>query len=58
MCTCEKPPLGLFPKYLWDEARLQEIDKAIIRYTDRIKEIPIEWIEERNELIKTLYKEE
>lgn len=58
MCTCEKPPLGLLPKYLWDEVRLQEIDKAIIRYIDKANEIPVGWIEERNELIWKLYKKE
>ena len=45
-----KPPLGLTPKYMWRLQRLQNIAEAIERYTDVNKEIPIEWIEEYNEL--------
>lgn len=45
-----KPPLGLTPKSVWDTHRLIEIKEAIKRYIEVNKPIPIEWIEEYNEL--------
>ena len=47
-----KPPLGLMPKFLWDSERLSDITNAINRYLTAEKEIPIEWIEEYNKLVK------
>jgi len=50
-----KPPLGLMPKCVWQEQRLDEVSAAIER---RMKafgyEIPIEWIEEYNELMNII----
>jgi hypothetical protein len=46
-----KPPLGLTPKYIVEAKRLQEIREAIIRYCEARKEIPMEWVEEYNELV-------
>jgi hypothetical protein len=48
----KRPPLGLTPKYIRNSQRIEEIHKAIIRYTEAHYVIPIEWIEEYNELIK------
>ena len=42
----EKPPLGLTPKWIIDEHRMQDIHEAIMRYKEAHKEIPSEWIEE------------
>lgn len=53
----KKPPLGLIPKWVSDRnnniERLQEVRSAIVRYYDAELEIPIWWIEEYNELIKS-----
>lgn len=48
----EAPPLGIKPQYLWKEERLTELNEAIARYYFKQLEIPVEWIMERNELIK------
>ena len=53
----EKPPLGLMPRYLYNEQRFQEIYSAISRYYQAGKAIPIEWIEEYNDISKTLKNE-
>lgn len=47
-----KPPLGLKPKFVNRLERLNEIRGAIVRYYDAEMQIPIEWIEEYNELIE------
>lgn len=49
-----KPPLGLTPRYLWDETRLKEIDGAMLRYAIAQKEIPQEWHDERTEIVMRL----
>lgn len=51
--TLGKPPLGLKPKWLHDEQRLDEVVAAINRYIEAKKLIPQEWMEEYNLLIKT-----
>jgi len=48
----KKPPLGIIPKEFWEGQRLTELMGAISRYYSDYREIPIEWIEEYNELIK------
>lgn len=47
----KKPPLGLVPKYIHEEKRLHAIREAIIRYVQEGYVIPLEWVEEYNELI-------
>lgn len=47
-----KPPLGIINKEFWEIQRLQELMQAISRYYNDVRTIPIEWIEEYNELIK------
>jgi len=46
-----KPPVGLIPKHIWTAQRLNAIWEAIERYRAVDKEIPIEWIQEYNQLI-------
>lgn len=50
----KKPPLGLTPKYIWDEQRFDEIRKAIERYMDDLYPVPLEWIEEYNALAERM----
>lgn len=47
-----KPPLGLTPKYIWEAQRVQAISEAMDRYMSANKAIPLEWIQEYNNLIK------
>tara|TARA_B110000977_G_C10878529_1_gene416560 strand:+ start:348 stop:536 length:189 start_codon:yes stop_codon:yes gene_type:complete len=43
---------GLIPKWVRENARLNEVQEAILRYYNADLQIPIEWVEEYNELIK------
>mgnify|MGYP003627288332 FL=1 len=45
------PPIGLKPKFVNRLERLNEVRGAIVRYYEASREIPIEWVEEYNELI-------
>ena len=47
-----KPPIGLKPKWLHNEQRLNTVKTAMIRYFNTGLKLPIIWIEEYNELIK------
>ncbi len=49
-----KPPLGLIPRWVQVEQRYCAVCAAISRYYNAGKKIPIEWIEEYNELIDEL----
>ena len=44
------PPIGVRPRWSWDEARVQEISEALVRYSEAKKDIPLEWIDELREL--------
>jgi hypothetical protein len=46
-----KPPIGLRPKWVSNRERLNEVRGAMVRYYDAELKMPIEWIEEYNELI-------
>lgn len=48
--TSDAPPLGLKPIWVHHEQRLAEINVAIERYKDFEKEIPEEWIAEKQTL--------
>lgn len=48
--SLEKPPKGLVPKYIHTRSRFNDVKEAIIRYIEFGKEIPVDWIEEYNEL--------
>jgi hypothetical protein len=52
----QKPPLGLTPRKFHSEERLRDVQGAIARYYDAELKIPIEWIEEYNELIEAIKK--
>jgi hypothetical protein len=47
-----KVPLGVSPKYIWDEQRIQDLKGAIERYTQANLQVPIEWVDEYNTLVK------
>ncbi|MEW6060947.1 MAG: hypothetical protein AB1600_03300 [Bacteroidota bacterium] len=47
----KKPPLGLVPRFLRDEERLNEIVEAVTRHLSHPAEIPVEWIAEYNEIV-------
>ncbi|GED35004.1 hypothetical protein P9G84_31905 [Brevibacillus centrosporus] len=49
-----KPPLGLMPRKIWEEKRLDEVVSAIARYLNVNRTIPREWVEEYNELTERL----
>ena len=53
-----KPPLGIMPKYIWDSQRIEYLKGAIDKYCNANLEVPCEWIEEYNTLIKLYKKEE
>lgn len=54
----EKPPLGLRPKWIYDQSRFIETDKlrsieileAMMRYAEVQKPIPFDWIRELEQL--------
>ena len=46
----EKQPLGIEPKWIWEEKRMKELGNAIVRYLEVGKKIPIEWVVEYNQL--------
>lgn len=46
-----KPPIGIKPRYIHDEQRLIDIQRAIERFLYACMPIPIEWIYEYNELV-------
>lgn len=47
----KKPPIGVMPRFIWEENRLIALKGAIDRFTEVNQPIPIEWIEEYNELV-------
>lgn len=47
-----KPPLGLVPYNICVAERINEIKLAIDRYKDENLQIPTEWLEEYNKLVK------
>ena len=46
-----KPPLGIKPRFIWEEERIIEIKSAVFRYTEADRKVPVEWIEEYNDLV-------
>jgi len=45
-----KPPLGIIPKEIHDENRLNDINNAIDRYVQASKDVPAAWLIEKKEL--------
>jgi hypothetical protein len=50
------PPLGIIPKKIWKEQRLGGLRDAIDRYLEANQRVPVEWIEEYNELLVDVIK--
>ena len=48
--SMNKPPLGLKPRFIVEQARIGEIRMAMNRYIDEFKVIPLDWIFEYNDL--------
>lgn len=48
--TVTPPPIGIRPRFIIELQRIEEISGGIIRYLEAKRQIPIEWIEEYNEL--------
>lgn len=44
------PPLGIEPRYMWEERRIKLLYAAIKRYEDEGFPYPPEWLSEHNEL--------
>lgn len=53
-----RPPIGVKPRYLVMEERFQELKQAIQQYSERGHIIPLEWVDEYNELIKSISSEQ
>lgn len=53
-----KPPVGVKPRNLHDEARADALDEAMVRYLNEDLPFPIEWATEWNELRARLNKEQ
>ena len=56
MREVKKPPIGITPRWLLDEERAIEIEQAIARYNEADYSIPVEWIQELNEVYERLNK--
>lgn len=50
----EKPPIGIIPKKIWIEQRINEIRRAVNEYINAGMRVNVEWIEEYNQLLKEL----
>ena len=50
----KKPPLGVKPRWLHEEQRLQDLGGAIFRYLSDKMPIQIDWVEEYNEILKRM----
>lgn len=47
----ERPPIGLKPKWLWEQERCGDIFDAMERYSESKLAIPVEWVEELRESV-------
>jgi hypothetical protein len=50
----EKPPLGVYPRWLAEEKRYSDILDAIVRYRKGQYIIPPEWLEEAGEIARRI----
>lgn len=48
------PPLGLMPKFIWEQQRLYELKGALARFLDANYPLPQEFVDEFNELVGKL----
>ena len=54
MPECKKPPMGIMPRWLWDEKRQEELTAAMCRFFEVGRPVPAEWVDEYNELSEKL----
>jgi biotin synthase-related radical SAM superfamily protein len=54
--TAKRPQLGVMPRIIWNEQRITDIKEAIERKTKAFEEIPVEWINEYNELLENTFR--
>jgi hypothetical protein len=52
-----RPPIGIMPRYIWVEKRVDELKKCILRYKAAELEIKPAWIRELMEHIVYLERE-
>jgi hypothetical protein len=52
----KKPLLGVMPRNIWEEKRLEELATAMERYLDANLKFPKEWLEEYMELMQKYAK--
>ena len=45
-----KPPLGVMPRKMWNSQRQKDLSDAMVRYLEAGMKIPVEWVEEYNEI--------
>ena len=57
MTKKSRPPLGITPRKFHEEYRISEILSAVVRYMNAKYKIPIEWIQEYNDLVKNVKDE-
>ena len=55
MCTFSytpvtKPPIGVMSREMWNRQRRKDLADAMARYLEAGMKIPVEWIEEYNEI--------
>jgi len=59
VCACYigklKPPLGIMPKKLHRQERIQKLAEAILRYSKACLKIPEEWIKELDTVNRRIY---
>lgn len=51
-----RPPIGIMPKEIWLENRLDEIRHAAGRYLNDLRPVPDQWLEEIDWILEELSK--
>ena len=54
--SAEKPPIVILSQQVHDEARKHDLAEIMIRYLESNKEIPLDWVDEYNEIISRWQK--
>lgn len=49
----DKPPVGIRPKWVYEQGRIKEILKAMKRYADATLPVPKAWVEELEERMES-----
>ena len=52
----QTPPLGLMPRKIWNIQRAGDIFEAMCRYSKAQKPIPLEWIEELEDIFRSQFE--